>query len=220
MSIDLKEMFNEKNQDLFLKKLIMDIENNTHTFKLSSKNIVKIEFAKLLSSIRRIYYKYSVTIDEEKIKAILTDGKNILIDDISLLIDKKGDNNKDFVKDANKGQTTNVKYMKSYHKHINDVETEFEDNIKLSVCEVSEISIYKELIKLQPCVNDEMHSDVLRIINLEFSNNLISRIIEESIHRNRTLKNISDETYNWYSNLNKTTSKVEQTTKKKTLTNS
>ena len=53
MNTDLKEMFNEKNQSLFLNKLIMDLENNTDTFKLATKNIVKIEIAKLLSSLRK-----------------------------------------------------------------------------------------------------------------------------------------------------------------------
>ena len=54
MNTDLKEMFNEKNQSLFLNKLIMDLDNNTDTFKLVSKNIIKIEVAKLFSSLKRV----------------------------------------------------------------------------------------------------------------------------------------------------------------------
>lgn len=219
MSIDLKEMFNEKNQDLFLKKMIMDLENNTDTFKLSSKNIIKIEIAKLLSSLRRVYFKYSLEINEEHLKELLSDSKNKLLTDINLLVDKKFDNNKEYIKNIDRSETINIKYIKSYHKHINDTEEDFEDNVKIAICEISEIGLYKKLTKLQPCVNEEMHQDILKIINMDFSNTLISRIIDESIHRNRTLKNISEETYSWYSNLNKTSAKIEQSSKKKMLKN-
>lgn len=219
MNIDLKEMFNEKNQDLFLNKLIIDLDNNIDTFKLSSKNIIKIELAKLLSSLRRIYNKYSVSVDEEKLKEILSSNKNELLTDTNLLIDKKCEQNKEYIKNTEKNDNCNNKYIKDYHKHINNVEKEFEDNLNLHIRELAEIGIYKKLINIRSCINEDMQQDILKIVNKDFVSNLISRITAESIHRNRTLKNISEETYQWYSNLNKTSSKIESNSKKKTLKN-
>lgn len=217
MNIDLKEMFNEKNQDLFLNKLTIDLDNNTDTFKLTTKNIIKIELAKLLSSLRRIYSKYSIDIDEEKLKEVLSGNKNVLLTDINLLIDKKCEENKKYIKNTDKKDSCNNKYIKTYHRHINDTEKDFEDGLNLIIRESAEIGVYKKLVSIRSCVNEEMHQDILKTINVDFASNLISRIKEESIHRNRTLKNISEETYRWYSNLNKTSSKINNCEKKKVL---
>lgn len=217
MNIDLKEMFNEKNQDLFLNKLIIDLENNTDTFKLTSKNIIKIELAKLLSSLRRIYGKYSVDVNEEKIKEILSINKNIILTDTNLLIDRKCEQNKEYIKNTTKKDSCNNKYIKSYHKHINKVERDFEDSLNITIRESAEMGIYKKIINIRSCISEEMHQEIIKTINVDFASNLISRITEESVHRNRTLKNISEETYRWYSNLNKTSSKIETSPKKKIL---
>lgn len=219
MNINLKEMFDEKNQDLFLNKLTIDLDNNTDTFKLTSKNIIKIELAKLLSSLRRIYSKYLVDINEKRLKEILSGNKNVLLTEINLLIDKKCTQNKEYIKNTDKKDNCNNKYIKTYHKHINNVEKEFEDSLNLIVRDLSEIGIYKKIIGINSCINEEMHQDILKTINIDFASNLISRITEESIHRNRTLKNISEETYRWYSNLNRTSSKIETIPKKKVLKN-
>lgn len=219
MNMDLKEMFNEKNQDIFLKKMIIDLDNNIDTFKLSSKNIVKIEIAKLLSSLRRMYFKYSIQIDDLKMKDLLSKSKNELLTKINLLIDKKSTQSKEYIENKNKNDAINNKYIKAYHKHINCVEKKFEDNINVEVRQIAEIELIKSLVKIQPCLNEEMHQELLKIVNVEFSRTVIGRIIDESIHRNRTLKNISEETYEWYSNLNKTSLKIESSSKKKMLKN-
>lgn len=220
MNTDLKEMFIEKNQSLFFNKLIMDLENNTDTFKLSTKNIVKIEIAKLFSSIRKCYNKYSVNIDEQKVKEVLSNSKNSILSDINLLIDNKCDSNKKYINTKDDESTINNKYVKSYHKHIDEVEHEFESNLKLVICENVEIGLYSVLTRLHSCVNEEMHNELLKKINLEFCSNLINRIKDESVHRNRTLKNMSDETYKSYLNLNKNSSKIDKNSKVKVIKNS
>lgn len=219
MNTDLKEMFNEKNQSLFLNKLIMDLDNNADTFKLVSKNIIKIEVAKLFSSLKRLYDKYNLLLKEEDIKEILSNTKNDMLSEINLLIDKKAENSKEFIESSDKNQKINQKYVKAYHKHVNDVEKMFEDNIKLAVCEIAEIGLYTSLTKKYPCANLEMQQELLEKVNVDFAKTLINRLTDESIHRNRTLKNISEETYNWFSNLNKTSAKIDQNSKKKVLKN-
>lgn len=219
MNKDLKEMFNERNQNLFFNKLIMDLENNTDTFKLSTKNIVKIEIAKFFSSLRKIYDKYSIQIEEETIKEILSASKKSLLSDINLLIDEKCDKNKNYINNVDKAGVINKKYIKDFHNRIDENEQEFEESLHLSVCEEAEIGMYSSLIKLYPCVNEEMHQEILYKINLDFSPNLINRVTSESRHRNMTLKNISEETYKSYLNLNKNSSKIEVNSKVKVIKN-
>ena len=197
----------------------MDLENNIDTFKLSTKNIVKIEIAKLFSSLRKIYNNYSFQIDEERLKELLSNTKNSLLTDINILIDKKKESNKEYVENRNKEESINNKYIKSYHKHIDEVENEFEGSLKLVVCEETEIGLYTSLINLYSCVSEEMQQEILKKINLDFSSSIINRITDESIHRNMTLKNMSSETYKSYLNLNKNSSKLEKNSKVKVIKN-
>ena len=219
MNTDLKELFNERNQSLFFNKLIMDLENNTDTFQLATKNIIKMEIAKLLSSLRKIYNDYSVKIDEDKIKALLSNSKNSILADINILIDNKSKNNKKYINNSDKSSVSTKKYIKTYHKFIDENEDEFKETLKLAVREEAELGIYTSLINLYPCVNEEMQQAILEKINLDFSNSLINRISSESFHRNMTLKNMSEETYKSYLNLNKQSSKIEKNSKVKVIKN-
>ena len=217
MSMNLKEMFHEKNQDLFFNKLILDLENNTDTFKLTSKNIVKIEIAKLLSSLRRIYSKYSMVVNDDELKSILGKNKKELLRTIELLIDKKNDDNKEYIK-TNK-EPTNKQYIKSYGKHINSTEEKFEQDLKVAVLKNADVLLCQQILRMQSCCNEQAHEEIFKVINLDFCGNLIDRIIDESLHRNRTLKNISEETYKWYLNLNKTSKSIENSSLQKVLKN-
>jgi len=214
IDIDINDMFSEKNKDLFLNKLILDLGNNTETFKLATKHIVMIEVAKLLSSLKRIYDKYSISYVENDIKGLLSETKTTLLEDVNVLIDEKNSNNASYV-DSNRSKQVNKKYLKDYHRHIDESDSTFQDGLKLAVSEASEISLYNSLIGLYPCSNEEMQQDILQIVNVDFSNTIIARVSAESKLRSRTLKNISEEDYQKYlefsknSDITKTVSKVK-----------
>jgi len=217
MSMNLTEEFLKKNQDLFFNKLILDLENNTDTFKLTTKNIVKIEFAKLLSSLRRFYSKYSMVVNEEDLKSILGNNKKELLQEIELLIDEKNNDNKEYIQ-TNK-EPTNKQYIKLYGKHINSTEEKFEQDLKVAILKNAEVVLCQNIIKMKVCSSEQAHEEIIKVINMDFCETLINRIIDESIHRNRTLKNISEETYKWYSNLNKTSKTIENSSLQKVLKN-
>lgn len=220
MSIDvsLSEMFNEKNQLLFINKLMMDLDNNTDTFKMATKNIVMIEIAKLLSSLRRIYNKYSITIDDEKIKSLLNKTKTVLLEDIEIVIADKQSNNREYVESS---RSTNIskKYLKDYHNYVDETEESFEGSLSLAIKEDTDVQLYNSLIALYPCVNEEMHYDMLTTINVDFTNNLINRIVDEGRHRSMTLKNMSEETYQKYLELSKSSATAKSGSKIKSKKN-
>lgn len=206
MSIDknINEMFSEKNQAIFLNKLLLDLDNNVDTFKLATKHIIMIEIAKLLSSLKKTYSKYSVTIDENNIKDLLSKTKKNLIDEINIVIDEKVNANSDYIEENRNGKI-NKGYLSGYHKQIDESEQKFIGALNLTVKEVSEVRLYNSLVTLYPCVNEEMQHEMLYSINIDFTNSLISRISNESKHRNMTLKNISDESYQKYLEISKNT---------------
>lgn len=204
MTIDenINAMFSERNQELFFNKLLMDIDNNVDTFKLASKNTVMIEIAKLLSSLKKIYANYSQNIDDSKIKRLFSDTKNALVESVNVVIEDKGNSSKEYVKNHN-AEKIDSKYLKSFHRHIDDTESEFEDILTLAVKQNIEVDFVNNLLKLYPCVDENMHNEMLNLINVNFCGNMINRIKSESIHRNMTLKNMTEETYKKYLELSK-----------------
>lgn len=216
MSIDMNinELFSEKNQELFFNKLIMDLDNNMDTFKLVTKNIVMIEVAKLLSSLKKIYIKYSIDIDDSQLKKLLGNTKNELLETATIVIEDKYLMNKKYIEENQKSSVTKS-YLKNYQDHIDNSEKSFEDSLNLGIKEVTEINFYNSLVSIYPCSNEEMQFDLLDAVNIQFTNNLINRISEESKHRNRTLKNISDETYTKYLEIRKKSNNIPKQSKVK-----
>lgn len=204
MTININEMFDEKNQSLFINNLIVNLDNNTDTFKLTVKNIIMIEIAKLLSSLKKIYDKYDVEFTEEKLKELLNSTKKDLFEDIGVVIENRKTSNKEYIE--KEPLKINKTYLKGYHKHIDETENTFEGVVNIGIKEDTDVKLYESLISLYPSKNEEMHFDVLKTINMDFTNTLISRVVEENKHRNKTLKNMSEATYEKYLELSKNSS--------------
>lgn len=217
VDIDINEMFSEKHQKMFFDKLRLDLDNNTDTFKLATKNIIKIEMAKLLSSLKKIYDKYSLDIDDELIKQILNDSKNSMLESTMIVIDEKRDKNKNYVSNQENQSSNTKKFLKEYSKQIDDNELPFEENLNLAIKEETEVSLYNKLMNAYSCVNEEMHQDILTTININFSQTLFNRISGESMHRNQTLKNMAEETYKKYLDLDKSRIVKNESVKIKSL---
>lgn len=201
MTININEMFDEKNQSLFINNLIVNLDNNTETLKLTVKNIVMIEIAKLMSSLKKIYNKYDVEFVEEKLKEILNSTKKDLFEDIGLVIENRKKSNKGYIE--KEPLKINKTYLKKYHKHIDETEDSFEGMVNIGIKEDTDVKLYESLISLYPNKNEDMHFDILKIINIDFTNTLISRVIDENKHRNKTLKNMSEAAYEKYLELSK-----------------
>lgn len=217
VDIDINEIFSEKHQKMFFDKLRLDLDSNTGAFKSTTENIIKLEFAKLLSSLKRIYDKYSADIDDKMIKKILNNSKNSMIENTMIVIDEKRDKNKEYINTKESQYNITKKFLKEYHKQIDDNETSFEETLNLSIKEEAEVLLYNKLINTDRFVNEEMQHDILTIININFSQTLFNRISGESVHRNQTLKNIAEETYKKYIDLDKSRTSQKENIKIKTL---
>lgn len=211
MTMNINEMFDEKNQTLFINNLIVNLDNNTETLTLTVKNIIMIEIAKLLSTLKKIYGKYDVKFTEEKLKEILNSTKKELFEDIGLVIENRKNSNKEFIE--KEPLKINKSYLKNYHKHIDETEEPFENMVNIGIKEDVDVKLYKNLISLSPSKNEEMHLELLETINIDFTNTLISRVVDENKHRNKTLKNMSDAAYEKYLDLSKSTSSINKDTK-------
>lgn len=212
IDIDINEMFSEKNQEIFLNKLKMDLQNNEDSFKLATKHIVMVEFAKLVSSLKRLYDKYSVVYNEQQLKELLNKTKKELMQEVNLVIEDKTSRNIKFI-DESTQKKMNKGFLKEYYWHIDETEKNFEENINLAVKEFSEIGFYTSLISFIPCKNVEMQNELIKSINVDFSHTVVLRSIDESKHRNMTLKNITEESFKKYLDLKENNSLLNKKNK-------
>ncbi len=212
MNLDINDMFTEQNRKIFINKLGLDLVNNSSAFSLSTANIVKIEIAKLFSFIKRTYSKYEVKADMDIIKKILSETKDSILGDLETLICDRQEKNNNYLTES-ETSAINKKYINNYHKAIDENEEDFENGVKLSVSENSNVRLYNQLINAYPCKNEKMQNEIFQQINVDFSNNIIRRIIDEGKHRSGTLKNMSLETYAYYKDLNSNTNTVKSRVK-------
>lgn len=200
MDIEISNMFSEKNQEIFTNKLRLDLERNSEAFKTTTQDKAKLSVAELFASLKMIYSKYKIDIDSNNLKELLSTLKRSLLEDLEDLIDDKQQNNFKYITDNNT-QTINKTYLRNYHCHIDDSEDTFEENLPLVIHEPA-TKFYNDLLNIYLCKDEEMQNAVYCLINNDFPNKLIKRIIDESKLRNTTLKNMSEETYEYYQNLN------------------
>jgi len=218
IDIDINGIFNEKNQSIFLETLKTELINNGATFKLSSKHIIMMETAKLLSALKKIYEKYQISIDEVECRRILIHSKNCLIEGVNILIDDRTSRNQEYL-DDNQQKKKNKTFLKDYHKEIDHNAEVFNESLTLVVNENAEIGLYKALASLYQCSSEEMQQDLLKAINVDFSRTIISRIAEQNKYRSMTLQNLSTESFNKYQEISKrTTSLTSQSSKVKVKT--
>lgn len=218
IDIDINELFNEKNQTIFLETLKTTLINNSETFKLSSKHIVMMETAKLLSSLKKIYEKHKISIDDVAVRRLLIHSKNGLIEGVNILIDDRTAKNQRYL-DNSQTRKKNKTFLRDYHKEIDHNTESFNDALTLIVNENAEIGLYKSLVSLYQCTSEEMQQDLLKVINVDFSRTIISRIAEQNKYRGMTLKNMSTESLEKYLEISrKTTSLTSPATKVKVKT--
>ena len=144
MDIEINEMLNEQNRKLFIKKLKLDLDSNSEVTLLTITNIVKIEIAKLLSSLKKIYLKYEIAFDDTLFKDILLEAKKVIISDMETLIEDRKEKINNYT-DYDNNLQINKKYINDYGQYIDELQKEEEDNVKLSVSEVASSKIYQEI---------------------------------------------------------------------------
>ncbi len=206
MDIEINEMLNEQNRKLFIKKLKLDLDSNSEVTLLTITNIVKIEIAKLLSSLKKIYLKYEIAFDDTLFKDILLEAKKVIISDMETLIEDRKEKINNYT-DYDNNLQINKKYINDYGQYIDELQKEEEDNVKLSVSEVASSKIYQEITNRKLFEKEDIQLVVYEQINSIFANDVGKRITDEVKLRNNTLKNMSRETYSYYKDLNNNTVK-------------
>ena len=110
-----------------------------------------------------------------------------------------------FLTKDNKEETLDNEYLDNYYIVLKNETNIINESIEKKIAEHITIEFTPNIIKKYKLNTIEQSERIHSRINILFKDNIISRIKEQIIFRDESLKNMSQESYNKYLDLNKTT---------------
>jgi len=206
MDIDINKMFREKNKEIFKNSLILEMERNLEALKNTTDNCVALEINKLTIFLKEYFLENNIKYKKEELIGLMFREKNKLNNIVNSKIEEKKQRLKeDFLAKEIAEDVLKEEYLQEYYelltKETEQINDEIDIQLKTEICTNFSIEILK---KFKLSTKDQKERINSRI-NILFKDRIISRIKEETIFRDESLKNMCKESYNKYLELNKQT---------------
>ncbi len=205
MRDDINDMFMEKNFEILKNKISLDMDNNADSLNHTISNFIDLKEININRYLIELYDGLNIKYDEKTIKKFISNEAEILKkisleciifrkESIAKYFDKKVDYKK--IDDA---------YIEEFHKYIDDLTEELNNNIDLKIREEICTKFCPELSNLYVLPDEESHEMIVNYINDFYCDTIISKIKNEVSLRNETLKNLSLEAFNRFKSMNEKT---------------
>lgn len=192
--IDIKKQFQEKNWELFINKLMIDIDSNSNNLLLTTENLIILFFRKIDDFVAKSLDSNNISYSRFKIDQFNSAQRVKLYLLISNVIKEKYVLYKEYFKNNKNDFSTEKKYIKCYFKYIDEKQDMFVDNLT-SVINKYKAEYLSELKK-------EFSVDITSL-NLSSLDELLEKIISENGYRSVSLKSMITESFEFYLNLKK-----------------
>lgn len=200
---DISKMFKDKNKEIFLNSLTLEMERNLETLKNTTDNCVALEINKLFLFFKKYFQEIDIKYKKEELLGILYRERKNINDIINAKIEEKKQRIKEnfLEKVVEIDDTFLDQYSDELSSETNRINSEIELELKKEIRTEFSMHITSKY-KLKTIEQEErIHSR----INILFNESVISRIKEQTIFRDDSLKNMAKESYNKYIELNKRT---------------
>ncbi len=200
---DISKMFKDKNKEIFLNSLTLEMERNLETLKNTTDNCVALEINKLFLFFKKYFQEIDIKYKKEELLGILYRERKNINDIINAKIEEKKQRIKEnfLEKVVEIDDTFLDQYSDELSSETNRINSEIELELKKEIRTEFSMNITSKY-KLKTIEQEErIHSR----INILFNESVISRIKEQTIFRDDSLKNMAKESYNKYIELNKRT---------------
>lgn len=210
MDIDISSMFKDKNKEIFKNSLTLEMERNLETLKNTTDNCVALEINKLFLFFKKYFQEIDVTYKKEELLGLLYREKKEINDIVNSKIENKKNRIKEnFLEKEEAEDVLSDKFLDDYYtelrKETEIINEEIELELKKEICTI----FSQNIIKKYKLDSVEQAERINSRINVLFCNNVISRVKEQTIFRDESLRNMSVESFNKYLNLNKSTIDLE-----------
>ena len=205
MEENLGEVFREKNKEILLNNLTLEIERNLNALKSTTDNCVALEINKLAIFFRSFFTENNIDYKKEELLGLLFREKieinKIINDRIEV---KKQNIINDFI-GKYKEEEFLSNFLDEYKKFIKEetrkMNEDLDASLKSRIC--LEFSTY--IIKKYKLTNEDEIDRINSRINNLFQETVIRRVKEETEFRDESLANHSEESFKKFRLLNENT---------------
>ena len=203
--MDINQMFMNKNYEILKKKLDLDINNNADSLNHTVSNFIDLKAIGLNKYICETYMDIKLIYKEDKIKELIENESKILKEIFLKHIEERKNQISSFFNQDIDATTITDEFLVDYHKHIDDLTENLKNNIEVAAREEICTKFSEKVIELYKLPNKQTKEILLEYINKSYCNNIIEKVVSESILRNTTLKNLSKEAFERFKSMNEKT---------------
>ena len=202
MDIDISKMFKEKNKEIFKENLTLEMERNLDTLKNTTDNCVSLEINKLFLFFKSFFEENKIDYKKEELLGFLYKEKVTINDIVNTKIEEKKNNIKNnFLNNNHEEEVLSEEFLKKYFDELKKETERINDCIELQLKEEICTNFSCEVVKKYKLDNNDQLERINSRINILFKDNIISRIKDQIIFRDDSLKNMANESYDKYLDL-------------------
>ena len=205
MDIDISKMFRDKNKEILTNSLTLEMERNLETLKNTTDNCVSLEINKLFLFFKKYFEEIGIEIKKEDILGVLYREKKEINDIVNSEIDKKKNNIKDEFFSRETEEVLTEDYLKDYCEFLKNETERINNEIDIQLSKEITTNFSPEIIKKYKLEKEEYAERIHSRIDILFKDNIISRVKDQISFRDESLKNMMNESYKKYLELNKST---------------
>ncbi len=206
MEEDLGKVFREKNKEIFLNNLELEVDRNLNALKSTTDNCVALEINKLSIFFKSFFTEHNIEYKKEELLGLLfrekTEINKIVNDRIEL---KKQNILNDYLNKYKTEEDILSNFLEEYHSYIKEETKKMNEDLEVALKNRICLEFSTYVIKKFNLQNEEEIDRINSRINNLFQETVIRRVKEETLFRDDSLKNQSEESYKKYRNLNENT---------------
>ncbi len=207
MEEDLGKMFREKNKEIFVNSLTLEMERNLNALKSTTDNCVALEINKLAIFFKSFFKENNIKFKKEELLGLLFREKTEINKIVNNRIEEKKTNIKENFLDkySSEDEKPLSDFLDEYSEFIKNETIKMNDDLDISLKTRICLEFSNNIIKKFKLTSEEQQERINSRINSLFKDTVLKRIKDESMFRDESLKNQSIESYQKYRNLNENT---------------
>ena len=206
MDENLGKMFRDKNKEIFLNTLSLDIERNSDALKSTTDNCVALEINKLFLFLKNYFDDEKIPYTKEEILGFLYREKIELNKIIGNRIDLKKNNILNgFIKENKEKENILSNFLDELSKVIEDETSKMNDDLEIAIKTRVCLEFSQYIIKKYDLKNENQLERINSRINVLLKDTIIKRVKDETSFRDESLRNQTKESYEKYRLLNENT---------------
>ena len=206
MDENIGKMFRDKNKEIFLNSLTLDVERNSDALKSTTDNCVALEINKLSVFLKSYFKEQKIPYKKDELQGILYREKVELNKIINNRIEEKKVNIVEgFINDSKEKDNILSNFLEDFSKTLDDETNKMNEDLDLAIKTRICLDFSQYIIKKYDLQSEEQIERINSRINILFKDIVIKRVKDETMFRDESLRNQTKESYDKYRNLNENT---------------